>query len=70
MSDTESSHGNCIDVLAQVPAMTQALEAVAIGLLDEHLAHCVAGAAAANDSEAAELKVKEASDAIARLVRS
>ncbi|GAA1581472.1 metal-sensitive transcriptional regulator [Kribbella sancticallisti] len=60
----------CIDVLAEVSAMAMALEAVSLGLLDDHLAHCVAGAAAASGLEAAELKVKEASDAIARLVRS
>ncbi|GAA1581658.1 hypothetical protein GCM10009789_39290 [Kribbella sancticallisti] len=59
----------CIDVLAQVSAVAMAQEAVSLGLLDDHLAHCVAGAAASGP-EATELKVKEASDAIARLVRS
>ena len=59
----------CIDVLTQVSATTKALEAVALKLLDEHLAHCVVNAARAGGPEA-ELKVKEASDAIARLVRS
>ena len=59
----------CIDVLTQVSATTKALEAVALKLLDDHLAHCVVDAARAGGPEA-EHKVKEASDAIARLVRS
>ena len=59
----------CIDVLTQVSATTKALEAVALKLLDEHLAHCVADAVKLGGSEA-DHKIKEASDAIARLVRS
>lgn len=59
----------CIDVLTQVSAMTKALQAVALGLLDDHLSHCVVEAAKAGGPEA-DLKLKEASDAIARLVRS
>jgi CsoR family transcriptional regulator, copper-sensing transcriptional repressor len=59
----------CIDILTQISAMTSALEAVALGLLDEHLQHCVLDAAAAGGPEA-DQKLKEASAAIARLVRS
>jgi CsoR family transcriptional regulator, copper-sensing transcriptional repressor len=59
----------CIDVLTQVSAMTKALQAVALTLLDDHLNHCVVDAAKAGGSEA-DVKLKEASDAIARLVRS
>lgn len=59
----------CIDVLTQVSATTKALEAVALKLLDEHLAHCVVNAARAGGEES-DQKIKEASDAIARLVRS
>ncbi|MCW2501016.1 MAG: csoR2 [Frankiales bacterium] len=59
----------CIDVLTQVAAATKALQAVALGLLDEHMAHCVANAVAAGGDEA-DTKLKEASEAIARLVRS
>lgn len=59
----------CIDILTQISALTKALEAVAIGLLDDHLKHCVVDAARAG-GEDAELKLKEASEAIARLVRS
>lgn len=59
----------CIDILTQVSAMTSALQSVALGLLDEHLNHCVVQAAAAGGDEA-DSKLKEASEAIARLVRS
>jgi CsoR family transcriptional regulator, copper-sensing transcriptional repressor len=59
----------CIDILTQVAASTKALQAVALGLLEEHLSHCVAGAIAEGGEAAAE-KVREASDAIGRLVRS
>ncbi len=59
----------CIDILTQVSAVTKALQSVAIGLLDEHLAHCVLDAAQTGGPEA-EAKLREASDAIARLVRS
>jgi CsoR family transcriptional regulator, copper-sensing transcriptional repressor len=59
----------CIDVLTQVAAVTKALQAVSLGLLEDHLAHCVVDAARAND-EQARVKVREAADAVARLVRS
>jgi CsoR family transcriptional regulator, copper-sensing transcriptional repressor len=59
----------CIDVLTQVSAVTKALEAVALGLIEEHLSHCVTQAVA-EGGETAQLKVKEASAAIARLVKS
>jgi DNA-binding FrmR family transcriptional regulator len=59
----------CIDVLTQVAAATKALQAFAVELLEEHLAGCVVEAARAGDGQAA-AKVREASDAIARLVRS
>ena len=59
----------CIDILTQVSAMTRALQSVALGLLDEHMAHCVVNAAKAGGPEA-DVKLKEASDAIARLLRS
>ncbi|TQM38016.1 metal-sensitive transcriptional regulator [Pseudonocardia cypriaca] len=59
----------CIDVLTQVSAATKALEAVALGLLDEHLRHCVTQAVA-EGGPVADQKVAEASAAIARLVKS
>lgn len=58
----------CIDILTQVAAMTKALHGVSVALLEEHLGHCVVGAARAGDDEASE-KVTEAIDAISRLVR-
>jgi len=63
----------CIDVLTQVSAINKALHAVSIGLLEEHISHCVVGAA--NESqltgnpEIVQEKVQEASAAISRLLR-
>lgn len=59
----------CIDILTQVSATTKALETVALALLDDHLAHCVAEAVREGGSVADD-KIQEASAAIARLVRS
>jgi DNA-binding FrmR family transcriptional regulator len=59
----------CIDILTQVSATTKALQAVALGLLDDHLSHCVTDAVASGGDEAQE-KVAEACAAIARLVKS
>jgi DNA-binding FrmR family transcriptional regulator len=63
----------CIDILTQVSAATKALQAVALGLLEDHMSHCVADAVAAtaeHGGTAADEKIREASEAIARLVRS
>lgn len=59
----------CIDILTQVTAMKRALEAVGLALLNDHLGHCVVGAARESD-EAAEVKIDEAMKAISRLVKS
>lgn len=59
----------CIDVLTQISAATRALQAVALGLLDDHLSHCVTNAIASGGEEA-DVKIAEASAAIARLVKS
>lgn len=59
----------CIDILTQVAAATRALQAVSLALLEEHLAHCVRQALEQGGQDA-EHKVREASEAIARLVRS
>ena len=59
----------CIDVLTQLSAVTRALQSVALGLLDDHMAHCVVAAARVGGVEQ-ETKLAEASAAIARLVRS
>ncbi|MEZ3159225.1 metal-sensitive transcriptional regulator [Microbacterium sp. BWT-B31] len=58
----------CIDILTQISALTSALDAVALGLLDDHLRHCVVDAAARGGEEA-EIKLREASQAIARFAR-
>jgi len=59
----------CIDILTQVSAATRALETVALSLLDGHMRHCVMDAARV-DGAAADQKLTEATQAIARLVRS
>jgi len=59
----------CIDVLTQVSAATKALQSFALVLLEEHMETCVVDAATQGGAEAG-AKVKEASAAIARLVRS
>jgi DNA-binding FrmR family transcriptional regulator len=59
----------CIDILTQVAAVTKALQAVSLGLLEDHLNHCVVDAARAGEAEGRQ-KVDEALDAITRLVRS
>jgi CsoR family transcriptional regulator, copper-sensing transcriptional repressor len=59
----------CIDVLTQISAATRALQAVAIGLLEDHLAHCVTEAVAQGGPDA-QAKVKEAAQAVSRLVKS
>ena len=59
----------CIDILTQVSAATKALQSVALGLMEDHLEHCVTEAVAEGGDVAA-AKVREASEAIARLVRS
>ena len=59
----------CIDILTQISAVNSALQSVALGLLDEHLMHCVSHAVAEGGDEA-DKKLAEATAAIARLVRS
>jgi DNA-binding FrmR family transcriptional regulator len=59
----------CIDVLTQISAVTSALQSVAVGLLDEHLHHCVTDAVASGSPDASD-KVAEATRAIERLVKS
>ncbi|MHB1929716.1 MAG: metal-sensitive transcriptional regulator [Acidimicrobiales bacterium] len=66
MVDTDTY---CIDVLTQISAATRALQSVALGLLGDHLAHCVR-AAVAEGGPQADTKVGEAHKAIERLVRS
>ena len=48
----------CIDILTQVSAATKALQSVALGLLEEHLSHCVAEAVAEALDEAGGYLIK------------
>jgi len=59
----------CIDVLTQISAATKALQSVAVGLLEQHVRHCVANAAA-NDPDHLDDMVGEATNAIERLLKS
>ena len=59
----------CIDVLTQISAVNKAMQSVAVGLLNEHLHHCVA-AAAENGGDDMQLKISEATAAIERLIKS
>jgi DNA-binding FrmR family transcriptional regulator len=59
----------CIDILTQVSAVTRALQSLSLALLDEHMEHCVVEAVRQGGDEQ-EAKLKEASAAIARLVKS
>jgi CsoR family transcriptional regulator, copper-sensing transcriptional repressor len=59
----------CIDVLTQIASVTKALEAVGLGLLDEHLRHCVLHAAEVGGEEA-DARLDEAMAAVKRLLNS
>ncbi|MBN9328329.1 MAG: transcriptional regulator [Cellulomonas sp. 73-145] len=59
----------CIDILTQVSAASRALQAVALGLLDDHMSHCLVEAAR-HGGDLQDKRLREASEAIARLVRS
>ncbi len=59
----------CVDVLTQISSVTKALQSVGMGLVDEHLRHCVKDAVAQGDG-AGDAKINEATAAIARLLRS
>ena len=59
----------CIDVLTQISAATKGLQSVAVGMLDDHLRHCVADAVAAGGPDA-DRKLTEASAAVERLIKS
>ena len=59
----------CIDVLTQISVATSALRAMSLGLLEDHMSHCVLHATQSSEAEG-RAKIREASDAIARLVKS
>jgi len=54
----------CIDIITQISAAKSALDRVALMLLEDHLGHCVVNGDSVDD------QVKEASAAIARLLKS
>ena len=58
----------CIDILTQISAVNSAMKKVAIGLLDDHMRHCVAGAA--SDEERGDEMLQEATQAIERLLKA
>jgi len=60
----------CIDILTQISATTTALESLAFRILDGHVRHCVAGALASGDPEAANEKSQELLDAVHRFSRA
>ncbi|HEY4332861.1 MAG TPA: metal-sensitive transcriptional regulator [Ilumatobacteraceae bacterium] len=60
----------CIDVLTQVAAASKALQGVGVQLLEEHLRHCVAGAAASGDGARTDELVHEATKAVERMLRA
>jgi DNA-binding FrmR family transcriptional regulator len=65
-----SGSGYCIDIPTQISAVSTALEAVAIKLLDDHVGHCVAGALASGDKDVAVEKSRELLEAVHRFVRT
>ena len=64
-----SENEYCVDIITQMSAVQSALDSVAIGLLEDHMNHCVVHAAKESD-EAAHEKIEEATKAIARLIKS
>ena len=60
----------CIDIITQVSAATKALQSVALGLVDQHVRHCVMHAGAGDDPAHGEAMVTEATRAIERLLKS
>ena len=63
----------CIDILTQVAAVNSAMHAVSLGLLESHLQHCVVDAAqeasSSGSADIVDAKIKEATQAISRLLR-
>ena len=55
----------CIDILTQITAASNALKKVAVGLLDDHIRHCVV-----EQTEADRDMVREATAAIERLIKA
>lgn len=58
----------CIDILTQISAVTHALQEVALGLLDDHVRHCVHNAVRADEAEG-DAKLDELTLALRRTLR-
>jgi DNA-binding FrmR family transcriptional regulator len=58
----------CIDILTQIASVNAALKKVALGLVDQHLRHCVLDAAE-TDPDDGQLKLAEATMAVERLLQ-
>jgi len=56
----------CIEVLTQISAIQKAIDAVALGLLDDHVRHCVVGSTGETQVE----RMDELMAAVGRLVKS
>jgi DNA-binding FrmR family transcriptional regulator len=55
----------CIDVLTQIEAVQAALNKIALGLVDDHVRHCMRGGEGASEEQ-----VQELMGAVGRLVSS
>ena len=60
----------CIDILTQIAAVNTALESLAFKILEDHVKHCVAGALASGDPDAARAKSEELLEAVQRFART
>jgi CsoR family transcriptional regulator, copper-sensing transcriptional repressor len=60
----------CVDVLTQISSVTKALQSVALGLLDEHVRHCVTRAQGRDGEENIDDMVTEATKAFERLLKT
>lgn len=59
----------CIDLLTQISAATKALQSLSLGLVTDHMNHCVIEAVNSGDEQVIEEKVQEVSATIGRLLR-
>jgi DNA-binding FrmR family transcriptional regulator len=60
----------CVDVLTQIASVTKALQSVALGLLDEHVRHCVTHAEGRDGAASPDDMINEAMQAFERLLRT
>ena len=61
---------DCVDVLTQISSVTKALQSVALGLLDEHVRHCLTDTHGHDGTESLDAQVNEAMRAFERLLRT